>query len=190
MSSGARRSEEARRAILASALAITGELGYERASIEAIARRAGSGKQTIYRWWPTKAAVLQEAVEDANGASTAFPDTGEVVGDLRSQMHGVVAFFVDPELGPVFRGLIAAAQSDPEVADATLRSLFGPRRQVAIDRLVAEQQRGRLDPQADAELLVDLLYGPLYYRLLVTRGVLDDHYVDQLVSAVVVPLTR
>lgn len=190
MASGARRSEDARRAILSAALAITGESGYERASIEAIARRAGTGKQTIYRWWPTKAAVLQEAVEDALGASTAFPDTADLVRDLRDQMTGVVAFFVDPELGPVFRGLVAAAQSDPDVADATLRSLFAPRRRVAVDRIAAEQHRGRLDPDADPELLVDLLYAPLYYRLLITRAPLDDTYVEKLITAVVAPLSR
>lgn len=188
--SGVRRSEDARRAILDSALAITGELGYERTSIEAIARRAGSGKQTIYRWWPTKAAVLQEAIEDAIGTTTTFPDTGDLARDLRTQMHGVVAFFVDPVLGAVFRGLIAAAQSDREVAEAALRSLFLPRRRAAVDRLALEQRRGGLAPGADPELLVELLYGPLYYRLLITHAELSDGYVDAVVAAVVEPLVR
>lgn len=182
-----RRSEKTRQAILAAALATTGELGYERTSIEAIARRAGSGKQTIYRWWPSKAAVLQEALEEVVDASTAFPNTVDVVADLGTQMCGVVEFFTDSRLNPVFRGLIAAAQSDSEVAEAALRSLFEPRRRAAAERLVAAQRCGQLDPGADVELLIDLLYGPLYYRLLVSRAPLTHDYVDQLVAAILLP---
>ncbi|WP_214401287.1 TetR/AcrR family transcriptional regulator [Pseudonocardia lacus] len=185
---GAQRSEKARQAILAAALEITAELGYERASIEAFARRAGSSKQTIYRWWSSKAAVLQEALENEIRSSTGLRDTGDPVADVRAQMTGVIGFFTDPRLGAVFRGLLAAAQSDPDVAESALRSLFGPRRRAVLELLDRAAHAGRLSGTADRDLVVDLLYGPLYYRLLVTRDPLTAEYVDQVVDAVLGPL--
>ena len=85
----ARRNERSRRAILAAAIALIGELGYDQVSIEAIAKRAGVGKQTIYRWWPSKGAVVLEALDDSLATVVDFPDTGDIVEDLRTQMHGV-----------------------------------------------------------------------------------------------------
>ncbi len=186
--SGARRNEDTRRAILAAALAVTAELGYERASIEAIARRAGSSKQTIYRWWPSKAAVLREALQEAGVASSGFPDSGDLVADLRAQMTGLVAFFNHPSMSRVFRGLIAAAQSDPEVAETQLRSLVGPRRRGAAERLATEQRRGRLAADIDIELLIDMLYAPLYYRLLITGDPMTAGLVDEILRAVLTPV--
>ena len=88
-----RRNERARLAILDASLALVGELGYDNVSIEAIARRAGVGKQTIYRWWPSKGAVVLEAATHSLDPVVKFPDTGDVVADLR-RAEGVVA--VDP----------------------------------------------------------------------------------------------
>lgn len=188
MVSGARRNEDTRRAILAATLAVTAELGYERASIEAIARRAGSSKQTIYRWWPSKAAVLHEALREAGVASSGFPDSGDLVADLRAQMTGLIAFFNNPAMSRVFRGLIAAAQSDPDVAATQLHSLVRPRRRGAAERLAAEQQRGRLAAHIDVELLIDLLYAPLYYRLLITGDPLTTELIDEILQAVLTPV--
>ena len=84
-----RRNESARQAILAAAIALVAELGYEKASIEGIARRAGVGKQTIYRWWPSKGAVVLEALDDSLATVVDFPDSGDIVEDLRVQMTGV-----------------------------------------------------------------------------------------------------
>ena len=84
-----RRSDRARKAILAAALELSRDPGFEATSVEAIARRAGVGKQTIYRWWPSKGAVVLEALNEQAGATLAFPDTGDVVADLRTQMSDV-----------------------------------------------------------------------------------------------------
>ncbi|MEU7604799.1 TetR/AcrR family transcriptional regulator, partial [Streptomyces sp. NPDC041003] len=83
-----RRSDRSRRAILDAALTLVGEVGYNKLTIEAIAARAGVGKQTIYRWWPSKAAVLLDASlalagdAETEGGWTGFPDTGDLAGDL------------------------------------------------------------------------------------------------------------
>src|SRR5947208_4645148 len=110
-----RRSERARTAILDAAFALCGEQGYAATTMEGIAKLAGVGKQTIYRWWPSKAAVLQEALNEEVGTITDFPDTGDVVADLRTQMTGVAKLFASEEFSAYPRGLIAAAQTDPQI---------------------------------------------------------------------------
>ena len=72
------RNEQSRRAILDASMSMICELGYDKISIEAIARRAGVSKQTIYRWWPSKGAVILEAATESLGAVVAIPDTGEI----------------------------------------------------------------------------------------------------------------
>src|SRR3954464_5473965 len=113
-----RRSERARRAILSAAFELCRERGYDRMSVEAIADRAGVGKQTIYRWWPSKGAVILDALNDYVGDVSDFPDSGDVRADLRQQMSGVSALLGSEEFGPVYRAVIASAQSDPELARA------------------------------------------------------------------------
>src|SRR5690242_1017923 len=115
-----RRSQDSRRAILDAALAEASEKGLPSTTIESIAARAGVGKQTIYRWWKSKAAVLLEALAEQAaqpGLGASFPDTGDIRADLRTQMRGVVRAMRSPAFA-TYRGLIAAAQSDPEVARA------------------------------------------------------------------------
>src|SRR5438874_2409689 len=108
-----RRRESSRLAILDAVLALCREEGYARLSIEAIAARAGVGKQTIYRWWPSRGAVLLEALDREAAGWAAFPDTGDLVADLRITIADVVRFQADPDLGPPMAGLIAEAQQDP-----------------------------------------------------------------------------
>ena len=183
-----RRNQQAREAIIAAAVDVCVESGYDGASIEAIARRAGSGKQTIYRWWPSKAALLHEALNDALGTSTAFPDTGDIAADMRTQMTNVVAFLSHPRLGSVYRALIAAAQSDPKAAASLLEELVDPRRFSAVDRLRRAQAAGQLDPGIDPEIVMELLYGPLYYRLLITGDPITPAFAAELVELVITRL--
>src|SRR4051794_14530032 len=122
-----RRSERARQAILDAALELCQEQSFAGLTMEGIAKRAGVGKQTIYRWWPSKAAILLEALTERATATLDFPDTGDIVADLRSQMSLVVSAFNDPMFAAYSRGLIAAAQSDPEIAAAVVKTVIQPR---------------------------------------------------------------
>ena len=94
-----RRNERSRRAILDAALELATELGYQKLTIESVAARAGVGKQTIYRWWPSKGAVLFDALlartQDTDGAG-ALPDTGDLVADLKAVLRATVTEFADP----------------------------------------------------------------------------------------------
>ncbi len=174
----ARRNERSRRAILAATIALIGELGYEHVSIEAIAKRAGVGKQTIYRWWPSKGAVVLEALDDSLAPVVDFPDTGDIVEDLRTQMHGVTQSLGSTEVGRVYQGLIAAAQSDPALSRAHLEQVIEPAAVACRERLARAQERGEMRADADRQALIDLLYGAIYYRLLLHTRPLEPEQID------------
>lgn len=155
-----RRSEKSHRAILDAALDLCAELGYGRVTVEAIAARAGVSKKTIYRWWPSKGAVVLEAIIEEVPKSTGFPDTGDLVADLAAQMTAVLALVN----GTAYLGVIAEAQHDDTLSRSLTRDLLQPRRAAAVERLRNAQARGQLPEDADLELVIDLLYAPLYYR--------------------------
>src|SRR5271168_3636240 len=116
---GRPRDEDARARILEASLEALEELGYPGVTCEAIAERAGASKATIYRWWPHKEAVMLEALRESVAQELPFPDTGNLKDDIRIQLQNFVKLLTSPR-GRVFKGLIAAAQSDPKVAAAFL----------------------------------------------------------------------
>jgi AcrR family transcriptional regulator len=169
-----RRSQRARRAILQAALDLCRERGLAHMTMDEVAKRAGVGKQTIYRWWPTKAAVIQEALDDQAGDATQFPDTGDLRADLHTQMTGVAGLFAQGSWGP-YASLIGAAQDDPELARSIVDTLMAPRIRACRQRLRRGQEQGQLRPDVDPDDVMELLYAPLYYRLLLhTRPVTPD----------------
>jgi AcrR family transcriptional regulator len=178
----ARRSERAKKAILRAAFDLCLERGYEKATIEAIAERAGVGKQTIYRWWPSKGAVIMNALNDVVGGASDFPDTGDVVADLREQMTSVSALLAAPDFGPVYRGVIGAAQSDPELAKTLAGEIIAPRIAACIKRLERAREQGEIRPDADLGVIVELLYGPIYHRLLLHTRPLDPEQVTTVLE--------
>lgn len=177
-----RRSERARTAILGAAMELCREVGYPRVTMEAIAKRAGVGKQTIYRWWPSKAAVVQEALNDQAGTSTDFPYTGDVVADLRSQMSNVARLFASDEFTPYGRGLIAAAQTDHKVAESVLETMIRPRFEACRKRLERARDDGQLRADVDLDDVVELLYAPLYYRLMLRTRPVTQQQVDDVLE--------
>lgn len=181
----ARRSERSRQAILAAAAELVIELGYARLTIEAIAARAGVGKQTIYRWWPSKGAVVFDALLAGNeneAGSLALPDTGDVAADLRTLLRGTVDELNSPFLGGAGRALTAEVLTDPKLLAEYRERLLGPLLEVTKERLRSARAAGQLADGADPDLAVELLYGPMYYRWLHGLGPLDHAYADQLVE--------
>jgi AcrR family transcriptional regulator len=184
-----RRSESSRLAILDAALAVCREVGYAKLTIEAIAARAGVGKQTIYRWWPSKGAVVLEAFERV-AAEVPVPDSGEVVGDVRVLLTRVVELFADPDFGPHLGALIGEAQFDPHVQSALLERFITPRRAPIVQRLKTAQQEGQLDPSVDPAALLEVTFGALHERLLLRNAPLDKSYADFITNTVFAPLTQ
>ncbi|MEU6863572.1 TetR/AcrR family transcriptional regulator [Streptomyces sp. NPDC046876] len=185
-----RRSDRSRRAILEAALALVGEVGYNRLTIEAIAARAGVGKQTIYRWWPSKAAVLLDASlalaghAEAEGGWSGFPDTGDLAADLKQVLRATVDEFNDEKYAAPARALTAAGATDPELGARFTEKLLGPQLALYEARLRAAREAGQLPPDADLRLTVEMLVGPLTYRWLMRTAPLTHAYADALVDRV------
>ncbi|WP_016697956.1 TetR/AcrR family transcriptional regulator [Actinoalloteichus spitiensis] len=183
-----RRSERSRQAILSATRELIVELGYPRVTVEAIAARAGVGKQTLYRWWPTKGAVVLDSIlalssPDAEGQVT-LPDTGDLEADLRTVLRATVAEFADPAFEAPIRALNTEIINDAELAAAYRERLGAPVEQAKRDRLRAAQRAGQLAADADLDLVLDLLYAPVYRRWLLRDGPLTPEYADALVTAV------
>src|SRR5579875_539326 len=166
---GRPRDAAARKRILQAALELLESHAFSEITTEAIAERAGASKATIYRWWPNKAAVLIEALREAVAQELPFPDTGDVRQDIRVQLENFVKLLTGRR-GRIFKAFIAAAQSDPEVAIAFRSVWMQPRRAATKAVLQRHQESGRLPADLDLDLVLDLLYGPLYFRLLVGHG--------------------
>ncbi len=179
-----RRRESSRLAILDAVLALCREEGYARLSIEAIAARAGVGKGTIYRWWPSKGAVLLEALDREAAGWAAFPDTGDLLSDMRTTIIDVVGFQANPNFGPPFAALIAEAQQDPAIGPLLLERFFRPRRAPIVERLRRAQQVGQLPATLDLDAVLEVIFGALFHRLLLRSGPLDAAYASFVVDTV------
>ncbi|HSA50366.1 MAG TPA: TetR/AcrR family transcriptional regulator [Yinghuangia sp.] len=165
---GRPRSDQAHQAILESARDLLTSGGYERMTMDAIAARAGVGKQTVYRWWPSKAAVVAEAVLAgylvAEGGAPG--DTGDVEADLRAWVRAIFGQLDDPANTALIRGLAAAAADRESDALRLYRRLTGPAREHLVARLAAGVREGQLRPDADLEAAADAVVGTLLYRAL------------------------
>jgi AcrR family transcriptional regulator len=170
--------------VLATALDLVQDHGYPALTIEGLAACAGVAKTTIYRSWPSKAAVVLDAMFVNSDSRLAFPDTGSVEQDMRGQMSQLASLFADPAFSKPYLGLIAASQHDPAVADALRNRLIAPRRTVAANTLRRGVERGELRSDLDLEIAIDALYGPIYYRLLVVHQPITVEYTDTVVNEV------
>ncbi|MER5556102.1 TetR/AcrR family transcriptional regulator [Streptomyces sp. NPDC002793] len=179
-----RRSERSRRATLDAALELCTEKAYGRVTVEAIAARAGVSKKTIYRWWPSKGAVLLEAFAEVFIGATPFVDTGDIAADLRTHINGAVKLVSTPPYGPAYSGILSEMHHDDALARAVREQLVDPRFEAAVGRLRRAQDQGQIPAGADLRLAVELLYGPVYYRHVLRKPAQDEATVAALVSHV------
>ncbi|MEE1807884.1 TetR/AcrR family transcriptional regulator [Streptomyces sp. BE133] len=186
-----RRSERSRRAIYDAALGLVGEVGYPRTTVEAIAARAGVGKQTIYRWWPSKAAVLLEAfvalgdrAAEENGAGDAqgLPDTGDLAADLKVVLRATVDELTDPAFEAPTRALAAEGIVDPQLGAEFVQKLLDPSLRLYAARLRAAQEVGQVRADIDPRIALELLVGPLTHRWLLRTLPLTHEYADAIVD--------
>ncbi|WP_406315215.1 TetR/AcrR family transcriptional regulator [Streptosporangium sp. NBC_01639] len=181
-----RRSERSRQAIFAATRAMISEAGYGKVSIEAIAARAGVGKQTIYRWWPSKGTLIFDSIlalsEDAEGQGIALPDTGDIEADLKLVMRATVAEFADPDFERPIRALTTEIINDLDLVTQYQEKLARPMDDAKKARLRSAQQAGQLAADADLDLVLEVLYAPLFQRWLHRSGPLTAEYADALVD--------
>jgi AcrR family transcriptional regulator len=179
---GRPRSERARAATLEAAGELLDERGLAALSVDAIATHAGVSKATIYRWWPSKAAVVMDAFLERTSPQMPFPDTGSTREDLRRQMRSVIRLFNDAATSRPFVALIAESQHDPVLAAALRERFIAARRAAAAEAFARGIERGDLKADLDVEIAIDALYGALYYRLLVSGEPLTPRYADRLLD--------
>jgi AcrR family transcriptional regulator len=180
----ARRSDRAHRAILEATGQLIQEQGFAATSIDQIAQRAGVGKQTIYRWWPNKAAVVLAYAQQAT-RRVPEPDTGSLRGDLRTLAADLCRMLGDTPGGRVCVELIGAAQVDPAFATAFRETFSSGRRATVLAALRRGQERGEVRADVDLEAATDMLYGPIWYRRLVSQAPLTKAFAHELADAVV-----
>ncbi|MBB6121685.1 TetR/AcrR family transcriptional regulator [Nocardiopsis algeriensis] len=179
-----RRSERARRAVLTAAAELLGEVGFAKMTVEAIAARAGVGKQTIYRWWPSKAGVLLDVFTELTGSGSEerLPDTGDLAADLKAVLRATVDEFNDPVIDRTARAFTAEIQHDSAFAEAVREQQLRPGLEAYKARLRSAQEAGEIDPGLDLDIAVELLTGPFHQRWLQRTAPLTHGYVDALVD--------
>jgi AcrR family transcriptional regulator len=181
-SPGRPRSETAREAILTEFLKQVAHIGYPSVTIDAVAKAAGVGRMTIYRWYPSKAAIALDAALFMASAAPK-PETGSLTGDLMAILKPTVKAMVNQ--GALFAGLMAEAQTDPIVGSAFKDKFVEVRRSVLRSVFLDAQTRGELLANADVELLIDFTFGPIWYRLLNKHAPLDGSFTTSLIHAVI-----
>ncbi|WP_406294866.1 TetR/AcrR family transcriptional regulator [Embleya sp. NBC_00888] len=177
---GRRRNEDARRAILDAVLVLLAESGGAPVTIDTIARAAGVGKQTIYRWWPSKGAVLLEALTGLAGDVVSPPEAATLRADLTAFVLATFRGARAESTAAVLRSLVREAARDPHAAD--LVRTFTESRRDALRALLARHP-DELAPDADLDLIVDQLYGLFWYRFLLAHRPLSDRAAHALAGA-------
>src|SRR5208282_1654323 len=152
ISTGRRRNDRSHQAILKAAMELLTEVGYRGVTIEGIAARAGVGKQTIYRWWPSRAAVVMEASVRAAADSAPDPDTGTLETDLQKFLAGSFVS-LQGTAGQVLRGMVAEAQLDAEFRTQFVETFIMTRRAGLVQILRRARKRKELSQDVDPELL-------------------------------------
>lgn len=159
------------------------EIGYGNLTIEGIAARAGVGKTTIYRRWPNKSSIVLDAFFEDVSAPISFPDTGNVREDIRRQMRKLVKELNGPT-GCKIATLLANGQFDKEMAETFRTRWVEPRRDEARRVIELGIERGEIRKDVNADVLLDALYGPVYFRLLAGHAPLTTGFADALAELV------
>jgi AcrR family transcriptional regulator len=180
---GRPRSERCHNAILDATAELLEERRYRDVSIEAIAERAGVGKQTIYKWWSSKATLAMEAYALRVMERIPPPDTGTIEGDLNYIMIRSCQLLGQSHMGSTIAGLMADAQSDPVLLSEFRGVFIASRREMVTGVLRRAILRGEIREDLDIPFLLDLLYGPMWYRMLLQRAPLDEAFATGVVRS-------
>mgnify|MGYP001557218716 FL=1 len=185
---GRPRSEETRRHIMQAVQEMLTEQGGSAMTMESVARRAGVGKQTLYRWWPSLADIVLEMSLDYGERTIPAPDTGALESDLRKFLRLTMAA-ASSWNGAHLRLLMAHAQKDEEFLARLKSDLIIVRRQAFSVVLQAAMDRGEISRDIDLEFVADMVYGPMWYRLQVGHAPLDTAFADKLARSVLAYVT-
>ena len=187
---GRPRSQEADRAILTATVDLLAERGLDGMSIEEVAARAGVGKATIYRRWPSKGLLALDAFVVSFAEQQPLPDTGALRGDLVAALSAWVRAVTGTSMGRMLTGLIAEAQYDPELRAAWRDRVLEPLRaqyRIMLDRAAA---RGEIRLSVDQDVVLDLFFGSAQHRLLLGHLPLTEDFIDEVVDVILRGIER
>lgn len=180
---GRPRSEAARKAILDAASNLLDEGGVSAVTMEAVATRAKVGKPTIYRSWPNAQALAMAALMESDKAATHVTETGSPLADLERQLLKVVEKFATKR-GRQVRLMLAAAEQDSEIAKGFRNQVILKSRVEGYDLLTRAIAAGDIRADADIEIALDMIYGPLFYRVLIGHLPLDEKFAKGLLREI------
>jgi AcrR family transcriptional regulator len=181
---GRPRSEQARQAIISATQTLLRTDGYNSLTMEGIAKAAGVGKPTLYRWWPNIPTIVMEAIQLQAANEIVVPETESLRNDLL-QFLGQTCKLLNGYLGGILRCLMAEAQLHPDFAIVFRQELILSRREKLIEIIKRSVTSEELKNEAQLEFLADLSYGPIWYRLLNGHAALDEPFVHSIVDQII-----
>ena len=179
---GRPRSEASRKAIIESTVSLIESLGYEKLKIVDIAKTAGVGKQTIYRWWTSKAELVIEAVLEDAREYVAVPATGSLSEDLRELIRASCRRVSTDASKNMLSGLLMAGRKDSKTLKLFREQFIESRRDVIRKIFRKHSKEEGLKSNINVELIMDLIFGAMWYRLLMEHAPLDDNFADELID--------
>lgn len=185
---GRRRNEATRRAICDAVLAMLADPERTSFTMDSVAAAAGAGKQTIYRWWPSKALLLAEVMGKRAALEVPAPRTGSLLSDLTAFLSATSRAARDRSVSQALRMIMAEAQSDQQAA-RVLATYTGGRRKALQDVFRSAIERSEIDPRTDIDTLVDQAFGFIWYRLLVGHAPFDSRAATQLATGLAAQAT-
>lgn len=180
---GRPRSESSKIAILNATIDLLEKSGYSTLTIEAIAAHAGVGKATIYRWWANKSFLVFDAFLMSTETHMYFLEKTSIRENFRQQLH-TLANVLNGTLGRTMIALVAESGEDSELAKAFYTNYLNPRREDAkmiLERAIAQ---GEIQSTINIDVASDMLYGPIYFRILIYKKKVDVEFIDTLVDQV------
>lgn len=179
---GRPRSERARQAVLGAVLALAAEEGPTGLNMEAIAKRAGVSKETLYRWWRSKTEVILDAMADRGQRTIPVPDTGNLKRDLRTFLQATIDS-ADPATIQLLHAVASAAAADENIAIQVRDRFLSTRRRDLQSILERAAHRGEIAHDF-IPLALDLVYGSMWYRLIFQIGQLDEQWACGVSAAI------
>lgn len=175
---GRPRSSKSHKAIQDATMKLLLHSSVQELSIEAIAKKAGVGKTTIYRWWPNKTAVVMDALTHQPGWDSPIPTSGNAVDNIQAVLTRLIRLF-QGKYGRILAQILSEAQADDQARAEFERAVQNPQSDRLRDLLEQGQETGLIRTDIDTEMLLDMLLGPIFYRLLTHPDDLNDHFQAQ-----------
>jgi AcrR family transcriptional regulator len=175
ISRGRPRDQDAQKAVLDAAIEIILELGAVGLTFDAIARRAGTSRPTLYRWWSSTGEILLDALLEVTKRKVAYAHGGSLVDDLKRHAQEYVVLLTGP-YGAAYRAIFSQGLADDDFMKLVRDKLIAPRRQLTRERLFKAINSGELPEATDLDALIDALYAPFLYRLFLGHQKLTATY--------------